>query len=123
MEVSKKDRELVYARDGRRCADCGGFSMLTIQHRVRRQMGGDKKGLRNKLSNLLTLCHFCNVIIDQNSDREDKAIANGWAIRSWDLDKTEKIAVRYAHGNDYSNEWRYLLDDGTTRLVEAVNHA
>lgn len=50
----RKTRELVFARDGRRCYRCGGYA-TTVDHRVPVALGGT-----HALSNLRPACPGCN---------------------------------------------------------------
>lgn len=110
-DVSRKLRERVMKRDGHCCVECGGMSMLTIQHRANRGMGGNPNGDRNKLSNLITMCWFSNELLEQDTVRRDEGLKYGWKLNSWDNPVTEPVFYRWAR------EWRYLDDDGSTRLV------
>lgn len=93
----RKARDLVFQRDGDRCAHCGTSFGLTIQHRINRQMGGSKT--RDTAAHLLTLCHDSNVRLESDSAFADLGRAMGWKLRSWE-DPTE-IPVRYYDGNTY----------------------
>jgi hypothetical protein len=64
----KERREIVLARDGRKCQKCGypdGFFQrdreLHVHHIIHISEGGN-----NSLNNLITLCHVCHGRIDRN---------------------------------------------------------
>lgn len=105
----RKARDLVFQRDGDRCAHCGTSFGLTIQHRINRQMGGSKT--RDTPAHLLTLCHASNVRLEADSAFADLGRAMGWKLRSWQ-DPTE-VPVRYFDGSTYT-----LTDRFTRQLVQ-----
>lgn len=113
--VSRMDRELVYERDQYRCAACGGVSPLTIQHRANRGMGGNPSGSKNSLANLLTMCAFCNQLLEQSGKFALEGVEHGWKIRSWDA--PQEIPVFYA----WAQEWRRLSDNGEAVLDHEVS--
>lgn len=103
MAVSKKDRRLVYDRDGNMCANCGIDETLTIQHRANRGFGGDPS--KERLSNYMVLCYWCNGRLESNADFAAIGIDKGWKLRSWE--DPLKVCVFYAFDG-----WYYLTDDG-----------
>lgn len=111
MNVSKKVAKLVYERDFYRCAVCSSDS-LSIQHRTNRGMGGDPKGYKNVLSNLMALCGLCNGALEADDSFRASGIRNGWKTFEWD--DTERVAVHYI----WAREWRLLSNDGTYRIVD-----
>lgn len=111
MNVTKKARGTVFERDSHKCAACG-FNALTIQHRTNRGMGGDPKGYRNILSNLMALCAPCNGALEADGSFRATGIRNGW--KTFDWDDTERVAVYYM----WAREWRLLNNDGTYRVVD-----
>ncbi|MDH6277498.1 5-methylcytosine-specific restriction protein A [Aurantimicrobium minutum] len=111
MNVSKKVALSVYERDSYRCAACSSDS-LSIQHRTNRGMGGDPKGYKNVLSNLMALCGLCNGALEVDTKFRDTGIRNGWKTFEWD--DTERVAVFYI----WAREWRLLSNDGTFRVVD-----
>lgn len=116
-DVSRIDRELVYERDQYRCAACGGVSPLTIQHRANRGMGGNPNGSKNSLANLLTMCAFCNQLLEQSGKFALEGIDSGWKIRSWDDPDSQPVFYAWA------NEWRHLFADGSTLPAEGEQNA
>lgn len=76
--VSEAARQLVYERDGWRCAACGHAWDLTIQHRVSKGMGGSKR--LDDPSNLLTLCQRCNVRLEADAEFARAGRAAGWKL-------------------------------------------
>lgn len=114
MSVTPKARDLVYQRDGDKCAHCGNTFGLTIQHRANRGMGGSK--LRDGPENLLTLCWQSNTRLESDSAFADLGRAMGWKLRSWQ-DPTE-VPVRYYDGNTYT-----LTDRFTRHIVQEDNYA
>ena len=81
-------RELVYIRDGHRCARCS-ISILndpgSIHHRKPRGMGGTKDARANDPRNLIRLCGTgttgCHGWVES---RRADAYSKGWLIRSYD---------------------------------------
>lgn len=53
---AKKNRELVFERDGYKCLKCGSTHKLTIDHIIPRSKGG-----KNHPTNYQTLCFSCNL--------------------------------------------------------------
>lgn len=114
MKVSRQARETVHERDQYRCAACSNPSSLEIQHRVNRGMGGDPLGLKNVLSNLLTLCHHCNSALESDAEFAEKGRANGWKLQRWQ--QPAWWPVYYA----WADEWRRLDDDGQFVIDDEV---
>jgi hypothetical protein len=114
MNVTKQDRETVYERDQYRCAACSNPSSLEIQHRINRGMGGDKKGVRNVLSNLITLCHFCNSALESDPEFAQKGRDFGWKLMSWQV--TTWWPVFYT----WADEWRLLDNAGEFVVTDEV---
>lgn len=112
MNVSKKIAKLVYERDSDRCGACGTANSPSIQHRINRGAGGDPKGYRNVLSNLMILCLPCNGALEADGSFRASGIRSGWKAMSWD--DPERVAVFYF----WAREWRLLSNDGTFRVVD-----
>lgn len=55
MELTKKERKTIYARDGYRCALCDSTKYIQIHHYISRGAGGS-----NHPHNLITLCSDCH---------------------------------------------------------------
>ena len=53
--IREELREEVFARDGRRCVECGSSKRLSVDHIIPESRGG-----RATLANLRTLCKPCN---------------------------------------------------------------
>ena len=104
-------RDLVYTRDGGRCARCNSARLLTIHHRVNRGMGGAREPWINEPHNLLLVCTTCNGWFEDNPREAYEA---GWKVRR-PLLPTE-VEVRYADGRVY----RLTPDGVRTTTVEAV---
>lgn len=51
----------IRARDGNRCARCGGAGSLHVHHRIRRSQCG-----KNNSANLITLCASCHHWVHAN---------------------------------------------------------
>lgn len=111
MNVPKKVAKLVYERDSHKCASCG-FNALSIQHRINRGAGGDPKGYRNVLSNLMALCVLCNGALEADASFRATGIRQGWKCQSWD--DPERVAVYFI----WAREWRLLSNDGSFRVVD-----
>ncbi len=94
--VSEFDRARVFARDGWRCAACGAFEGLTIQHRQALGMGGSKR--RRELFELLTACATCNARFE--SDLQSEALRLGWKVRRniGDVSLADVPVQFFAHG-------------------------
>lgn len=104
MAVTAKQRQIVYDRDGRMCANCGNDQTLTIQHRINRGMGGSKT--RDGFENLLTLCALCNQRLEMVAEVAERGIDLGQKLRSWD--DPLKVPVFFAFDG-----WYYLTERGT----------
>lgn len=101
--VSRKMREGVYERDGYRCTRCGDIRPLSIHHRINRGMGGSK--LRDHPACLLTLCVFCNSLLESSPTAAGTARARGWKLRS----HQDPLAVPVY--DPYDGTWYLLTDD------------
>ena len=107
---SQETREIVYERDGYRCARCGrhaGNGPMSIQHRRARGMGGSKAPNTNSPSNLILLCgdgvRGCHGHIEQN---RDEARHTGFNVPQF-VANPESIPVTYWDGRTYK-----LNDEG-----------
>ncbi|MFD3514857.1 HNH endonuclease [Streptomyces sp. NPDC058657] len=89
-------REIVYQRDGGRCARCDSVHGLTIHHRINRGMGGAREPWINQANNLLLVCTVCNGWFEDNP-RE--SYRSGWKVRRPQL--PDEVEVRYADGRSY----------------------
>lgn len=112
MNVPKKIVDYVFERDSFKCAACGAGSSLSIQHRINRGTGGDPKGYRNVLSNLMALCSFCNGALEADGSFRATGIRQGWKCQSWD--DPERVAVYFI----WAREWRLLSNNGSFRVVD-----
>lgn len=97
MNVTTAQREHTYARDLGRCARCGGAdplcSVLNVQHRIGRGMGGTSRPAR--ASELLTLGVGCHKWTEEHPALADAlgfSVPPGqdpatWPVRhhAWDL--------------------------------------
>lgn len=52
---SKKERQLIFKRDGYKCIKCGSNKNLTIDHIIPKSKGG-----RDSITNYQTMCKKCN---------------------------------------------------------------
>lgn len=114
MKVTPYTRETVFDRDHYKCAVCGDPSGIVVHHRINRGMGGDPKGVMNRLSNLLTLCTFCNGAAESLPSFAESCRRDGVKLRHGV--ETLKVPVRYG----WTGEWRLLDDDGNAMLVGEV---
>lgn len=112
MNVPAKTVKVFRERDSQRCAACGVSNALSTQHRINKGSGGDPKGYRNILSNLLTLCVLCNGALESDERFRASGISNGWKAMSWD--DPLRVAVYYM----WAREWRLLDDQGGYRVVD-----
>lgn len=105
---SRKLRELVYARDGRRCVECGTDRDLTFGHREASGSGGrGKKAPPLTPSDGVTQCLTCNEAAE--SYGQEKALHSGHKIRrNRGGIPASKIPVYYR----LEDIWRFLLEDG-----------
>ena len=69
-------------RDQGRCYHCGTTDTLVPNHRANRGAGGSK--LRERPSNVVTLCSRINGEIEADALAAAHAVAMGWKLRSWD---------------------------------------
>ena len=113
-KVTSFQREAVFERDHYKCAACGDPSNLVVHHRANRGMGGDPTGRQNRLSNLLTVCSWCNGAFESLPTVAETARDRGHKLRSWDVPTL--VPVFYS----WAGEWRELDDDGHAFLVEEV---
>lgn len=107
-------------RDGFRCAACGLDNHLTLQHRSNRQMGGDKtarkglRGVKDRFSNLLTMCMTCNTRLESDRDFMQKGIDNGWKLKQYMEPRNVPVCIAWL------GEYRLLEDDMTFIVVESL---
>jgi len=109
--ISKKYRQIVYARDDERCVSCGTNQNLTIHHRVNRGAGGSK--LFNGLAYLLLVCTYCNSLFESSADEQERAKELGYKLsrnQSPQPDPTQ-IPVWYS----YKSQFFYLDNEGNKR--------
>ena len=66
-KVSKTNRKLTYIRDNYSCVYCGSKKNLTVDHIIPVSRGGS-----NELSNLMTLCVWCNSKKSDQMPKENK---------------------------------------------------
>lgn len=108
-------REQVLDRDGRTCAAVGVAGIehgpLTEQHRINRGMGGDDT--LDVFENLMCLCLFCNVRLEQDAAWASLGRAWGWKLESHE--KPAEVAVWVA----WARQWRLLLPTGDFLRVHA----
>lgn len=77
---TKKLRELVYSRDGRKCVECGSESNLSFGHREASGTGGrGTKAPALTAADGVTQCVPCNVAAE--SYGQQKALHSGHKIR------------------------------------------
>lgn len=112
MNVKPYTRDVVFDRDHYKCSICGEVSNIVVHHRINRGMGGDPKGVLNALSNLLTLCNWCNGALESLPSFAATGRYHGHKLSRWQ-DPLE-VPVRYG----WTGEWRLLDDDGNALLVE-----
>lgn len=117
-----KVRELVFERDSNRCVVAGtpvGFNIpcageLTIQHSVKRGMGGS--ALYDDPRLLRAMCAHHNSLDGSDASFNSLCMNNGWSIPRWAVvhNSPSMIPVRYEDG------W-YLLDDlGRQKIGDRV---
>lgn len=63
-DISKKVKDIVWERDGKRCILCGSRLAMPNAHYIPRSKGG--LGVEE---NTVTLCRFCHERYDQSTDR------------------------------------------------------
>lgn len=98
-------------RDGYRCIRCGrGGDTLVPNHRANRGHGGSK--LRERPSNVVTLCSECNGLIESDAAAAAHAREMGWKLHS----ATDSLAAPV--WDPYMRAW-YLLNDDHGRLFQA----
>jgi 5-methylcytosine-specific restriction endonuclease McrA len=91
-----KNSRLARIRDGHHCRICGALQALEAHHLVPRSLVG--KALRHALSNLLTLCHDCHVLVTQHVIKlyavDEQLGANGKVrVEKWDSDVEDYIVA------------------------------
>ena len=105
--VPLKVRHAVYERDEHRCVRCGEPlrpGWRSLQHRIRRGMGGSRHA--NTMANLIALCGDGTTGCHGETEScRFEARQLGYAVLSWE--NPEQVPVLY-HGR----EWRYLTDNG-----------
>jgi hypothetical protein len=106
---TKKLRELVYARDGRRCVACGALAGLSFHHRGRVGMGGG--GASPKADEGLTACMPCNQGFEAHLSTQ--ALKLGWAVRRFVVDQA--IAYRVPVFYAVERAW-FLIDRDGARV-------
>lgn len=104
--TSQKIRDVIYNRDAGECWHCGTTEGLTIHHRANRGMGGQKKELADRPSNLILLCTWYNVAIESDLTHAREARERGIKLRRG-FDSLTTPVRRYD-----GSEW-YLTDVGT----------
>lgn len=110
MSITQMKRDTVYARDERRCASCGRWDALSLQHRRRKGMGGVKGAaalVADGYANLVTLCIYCNVALEQDATFAATGNRCGWRLLAGEQAGAVAVWIMWAR------EWRRLLDDGT----------
>lgn len=117
MPVSSRTRERVFERDGYMCVDCGTMSMLTIQHRVNRGMGGSKN--LDRMSNLITMCVTHNGLLESEAEYAERGRKYGWKVHRNRTVAPEDVPVFYRA----LRTWVYLGDDGSRLTVDAPHEA
>ena len=107
--MNQKQFNRFLERDGHRCYHCGTSGEdLVPNHRVNRGMGGSR--LRDRPSNIVTLCSFINGQIEADALERSRAIEYGWKLASWE-DPTKTAVFERSSGN-----W-YILDDDHNRTL------
>lgn len=79
MQATKRDRLVVFQRDGFACAACGARDGLEFQHRQAVGMGGSRR--RPSPVEGLVLCSRCNMLVE--GPMQSIALACGWKVRKW----------------------------------------
>ena len=64
-DITKKVKDLVWERDGRKCIICGSPYAFPNSHFVRRSQNG--MGIPE---NIVTMCQRCHMMYDQGPERE-----------------------------------------------------
>lgn len=99
-------REDIYIRDKNRCVVSGtpvGVNIpcegeLTIQHAVKRGMGGSAK--YDKPVYLRAMCYHHNLLDANDARFNQMCLVNGWSVPRWvaDRDLIASVPVRYLDG-------------------------
>ncbi|MFJ9854878.1 HNH endonuclease [Streptomyces sp. NPDC101150] len=89
-------RDLVYQRDGGRCARCDSVRRPSIHHSINRGMGCAREPWINQADNLLLVCTLCNGWF---GDYPKPSYEAGWKVRRPQL--PDEVEVRYADGRAY----------------------
>lgn len=96
-------RAVMLERDQHRCAACAARSLLEAQHRQAVGAGGSK--IRPTLTQLVTLCTFCNEAVEHTL--QAVALKNGWKVRGWVTD-CSLVPVWYV----FERTWYRLTVEG-----------
>ena len=100
--MSAADYNRLLNRDGGVCWHCGTTEGLVPQHRQNRGMGGSL--VREKPSNILTLCSRFNGEIEADAAKAELARDMGWKLRPDQLPEAkaayDKVTQRWYYLND-----------------------
>ena len=110
--ISHKLRLKVFKRDGEKCVACGRWTMLTIQHRVSKGMGGSK--LFDTIPYLLTLCVSCNGRLESDFEFAELGRTNGWKLDRNQNPPVDPTAVPV----NYFGQWYLLQKNGTKEKIK-----
>lgn len=102
--IPTKSRDVVRARDQRRCVRCGGAG-IDYHHRRRR---GVVDSHTHEACNGITLCPVCHAWVHANPD---VARAFGWIVTAWESNPRVMPVSTFLWG------WVELRCDGTLTLL------
>ena len=109
--------ERIFARDGWTCFLCGlelRDGSLIPHHRANRGNGGFKAA--DKPSNVLSLCSFCNGVIESDATQATQARNWGVKVSKFDTGRTHEIPVF-----SRSDGWLLLDDSYGVSFTEPPN--
>lgn len=103
-QIPTKSREVVAARDRRRCVRCGGAGNQ-YHHRRRRRVLDEHT---HQACNGITLCPVCHAWVHANPDQ---ARSFGWIVTAWEDQPDRQPIYTFLWG------WTQLRCDGTVTLL------
>lgn len=115
MKINAKK---IFERDQWTCQLCGQIltdGSLVPHHRANRGMGGNPAA--EKPSNILSLCSYCNGVLESDPERAHEARKRGIKVSKYDTHRTHELPVRgYFDGQI---DWLLILDNYERRSTSA----
>ena len=75
-QIYRRLMKRVLERDGWRCQRCGKLENLRVHHKIKRSQQGD-----DALENLVTLCAYCHIPADRETDEVYNFLRGKGAIK------------------------------------------